>query len=65
MRPKGKIQRNNCQYGQRRQSFVGKTSSVSLIAYLYARKIAEREVALSAGHQLVSYERASLKNSKD
>ena len=49
MRAKGKIQRNNYQYGQRGLSFAGKTSSVSLIAYSHARKIAEWEVALS-GH---------------
>ena len=44
---KGKIQRNNYQYGQRALSFADKTSSVSLIAYLHARKIAEWEVALN------------------
>ena len=41
MRAKGKIQRNNYQYDQRRPSSAGKTSSVYLIAYLYAGKIAE------------------------
>ena len=41
IRAKGKIQRNNHQYGQRGPSFAGKTSSVYLIAYLHVRKIAE------------------------
>ena len=42
MHAKGKIQRNNYHYGQRGQSFEGETSSVSLIAYLHKRNIAER-----------------------
>ena len=41
MRDKGKIQRNNYQYGQRGPSFAGRTSSVSLIAYLHTRRIVE------------------------
>ena len=36
MRAKGKIQRNDYQYEQRRPSVAGTTSSLSLIAYLLA-----------------------------
>ena len=48
MPEKGKIQRGNNQYGQREESFPSKTLPVSLIAYLYARKIIEWEVAFKA-----------------
>ena len=48
IRAKGKFQRNNYhQYGQRHPSFAGKKLSVSLIAHLQARKIAERELVLN------------------
>ena len=46
MHAKGKIQRNNYQHEQCGPSFAGKTSSVSLIAYMHARKIAEWELAI-------------------
>ena len=41
MRAKRKIQKNNYQYRQRGQSFAGKSSSLSLIAFLHTRNIAE------------------------
>ena len=41
MRAMGKNQKNNYQYEQGEQSFAGNTLSVSLIAYLHARKIAQ------------------------
>ena len=47
MRAKGNIQRKNYQYGQRGPPFAAKTSSVSSIAYLHARNIAEWKVAFN------------------
>ena len=47
VREKGKMQGNNHQEEQRWPPFAVKTSSVSLIAYMHARKIDEWEVAFN------------------
>ena len=47
MRAKGKFISNNLQYEQRRLSFAGETSSVSLVAFLHIRKTAVWDVALA------------------